>query len=100
MYTIIYTFTVKEGMEETFIQSWKSMTKLIYEHEGSLGSRLHKSDDNDYVAYAQWPDKEAFDNAGENLPKEANEVRRMMRESCTEINTAYKLEVVEDLLKS
>jgi heme-degrading monooxygenase HmoA len=100
MYAIIYTFKVKDGMEKTFIQSWKTLTQLIYKYEGSLGSRLHKSEDSIYVAYAQWPNKETFNKADSNLPDEANEVRKKMRESCIEIQTLYNMDVVEDLLKN
>ena len=39
------------------------MTNLIKLHEGSLGSRLHKQKELHYIAYAQWPSKEIFDNS-------------------------------------
>ena len=100
MYAIIYTFKVKEGMEETFIQSWKTMTQLIYEYENSFGSRLHQSEENVFIAYALWPDKQTFENAGGNLPDEAKEVRNKMRESCIDIQTQFKMPVVQDMLRN
>jgi hypothetical protein len=75
------------------------MTQLIYKYEGSLGSRLHKSEENVFVAYAQWPDKETFDHAGGNLPMEAEKSRLEMRNACVDTNVEYKLDMVVDMLK-
>jgi len=99
MYIILYDFAVKPDCENQFIESWKGLTNLIYKHEGSLGSRLHKKEANNYVAYAQWPNRSKFENSGKNLPEEANYYRNLMRESCETIEVLQKLEVVEDLLK-
>lgn len=98
-FTLIYSFKINNGKEVDFIHSWTELTKLIYEYEGSYGSRLHKADDNLFIAYAQWPDKETFNKAGKNLPEEATTYRQLMRESCSEIKTDYELVVVKDLLK-
>ena len=62
MRTIIYQFKVKELLNEEFINAWKELTELIYKYENSLGSRLHKKDDQTYIAYAQWPDKYTMEN--------------------------------------
>ena len=69
-----------------------------YKYEGSLGSRLHKLNDQEYIAYAQWPNQNIFDNAGNNLPNEANSIRKKMKEACSSIQTVYKMEMVENLL--
>lgn len=100
MFALIYQFEVKENKEPEFINAWEKLTQLIYEYEGSLGSRLHKQIDNVYIAYAQWPDKETWKNAGNNLPDSADEVRAKMREACTKIDTLHELECKIDLLKS
>ena len=70
MFIAIYSFKVKEGFEMEFKGSWRGLTQLIYQHEGSLGSRLHMSNDGEYIAYAQWPDQSTFEKAGDNLPDE------------------------------
>ncbi len=98
MYIVIYEFLVKENKEQEFIDSWESLTKLILQHEGSLGSRLHKQKEHHYIAYAQWPSKEIFDNAGANLPDTAISIRKIMGSACQEIKTLHKLEVIADLL--
>lgn len=98
MYIVIYRFLVKPNQDQVFIESWKGLTALIYKYEGSLGSRLHKEKQNYYIAYAQWPSKDDFENTGNKLPIEANQFRDAMRLSCDKVETLNKLEVVEDLL--
>lgn len=99
MTAVIYKFNVKPGRSEDFIKAWKEMTELIYEFENSLGSRLHKQDEELYIAYAQWPDIGTWKNAGDRLPDGASELRKKMKESCSTIETLHCLEVVEDLLR-
>ncbi len=99
MYCVIYQFVVKAGSETQFENAWKGLTELIYEYEGSLGSRLHLSENGEYIAYAQWPSKDVFDKAGDHMPEKADLFRKAMRESCNEIKTLNKLEVKKDLLK-
>ncbi len=99
MYIVLYTITIKPNQEEAFVEAWKGLTALIYKYEGSLGSRLHKKDTLNFLAYAQWPDKNTFDNAGGNLPEEANHFRQMMKASCEKFEVLEKFKVIEDLLK-
>ena len=99
MFSVIYSFDVKPDSIETFINAWKKMTVMLYTREGSLGSRLHKSTDTHYIAYAQWPDRETWAKEKVNLPKSANEYQRIMSESCNSIKTEYAMELVEDLMK-
>ena len=96
MYCVIYQFDVKAEKTKEFEVAWKGVTKLIYKYEGSLGSRLHLDENGKYIAYAQWPSKTVFDNAGQNMPGEADSLRKSMRESCNEIKTLYKLEIRHD----
>ena len=98
MFAVIYSFEVKQDRKNDFENSWRELTRLIFKYEGSFGSRLHKESEHRYIAYAVWPDRETWANSGDKLPKEANEVRRMMIESCTEIKTIHELSMVDDLL--
>ena len=98
MYIVIYEFKVKENNTQKFIDSWKTMLNLIKLHEGTLDSSLHKQKELHYIAYAQWPSKEIFDNSGKKLPKNVSEIRKNMTNSCEVIKTAYHLEVEADLL--
>jgi len=100
MFIAIYKFQVKPGCETQLEDSWGALTDLIYRHEGSLGSRLHRDEEGSYIAYAQWPDRETWASA-DNLPPDlADPVSQKMRESCDKIETIYKLEVTDDRLKT
>ena len=57
MFSVIYKFEIKPDRKDSFEKSWKDLTHLIYDYAGSLGSRLHKKDECNYIAYAQWPNK-------------------------------------------
>lgn len=98
MFAVLYKFSPLPGKTDVFLEGWHGMTKLIRDHEGGLGSRLHRVSDTEYIAYAQWPDRETWENSGEKLPPEAGQFRKMMRESCEEILTMHTMDVVDDLL--
>ena len=100
MYALIYKFKVKKNKESEFIKSWKELTELIYKYEGSLGSRLHKQDDETFIAYAQWPNDVVFNNSGKKLPENVKEIREIMRKACSDIERLFELEVIEDVLKN
>ena len=99
MFAVIYSFKVKMGHDQKFIDSWEGLTKLIHEYEGSQGSRLHQMDHHYYIAYAQWPDKATWENSGKKLPAEAEQYRDEMRSACEKITTTHELKVISDLLK-
>ncbi|WP_178991247.1 antibiotic biosynthesis monooxygenase family protein [Winogradskyella schleiferi] len=98
MYIVLYAIKIKPDQEHKFIDAWKGLTNLIYKYEGSLGSRLHQKDALHFFAYAQRPDKHTFDNAGVNLPEEANHFRKTMKASCEKFEVLEKFEMIEDML--
>lgn len=98
MFIVIYSYEIIPDKESDFIKGWKGLTELIYKYENSFGSRLHKLDNKNYVAYAAWPDKETWENFGGNLPEKANEFSTLMKQSRVSMKVDYKLTVVEDLL--
>lgn len=100
-FTVVYSFEIKENTTEQFIKAWTSLTELIYEFEGSYGSRLHKVNDSHFVGYAQWPSRSVFEQAGDNLPESANHFREQMRGCCIKIERLLELESVEkDLIQN
>lgn len=99
MIAVIIKFKVKPNQTKVFVNSWKQLTEFIYKYENSLGSRLHKEDDLNFIAYAQWPDKETLHNSDSKLPQEALEVRQQMRDACENVEKLFELELTEDLLK-
>jgi heme-degrading monooxygenase HmoA len=100
MFAVIYRFAIHPEKEKEFLSAWEGLTDLIYKHEGSLGSRLHQQDAVNYIAYAQWPDKNTWKEAGDKLPKEANIFRDRMKESCSKIETLYELQMINDMLQT
>ena len=50
MFSVIYKFEVKLDQKDSFEKSWKDLTQLIYNYASSLGSRLHKKDECNYIA--------------------------------------------------
>lgn len=99
-FSVLYSFYLNDGKEIEFIDTWTKLTKLIYKHEGSYGSRLHKVNDQLYIGYAQWPNKSVWEQSGDHLPEDAAGLRQQMRACCNEIKTEYELEVVVDLIKN
>ena len=99
MIAVIIKFTVKPDQEKIFIDSWKELTKFISKYHNSLGSRLHKEGDFNFIAYAQWPDKDTLHNTESKLPKDALKARQRMRNACDKVEKLFELELIEDLLK-
>ena len=68
MFVVLYRWKVKPEKGEEFREGWRLVTTAIQERDGSLGARLHQVDDNIWVAYAQWPDRESWDSAWQKGP--------------------------------
>jgi len=103
MFCVIYEFKIKVEKKDVFLKAWSDFTKAIYRVNGSLGSRIHSTEDpKTFIAYAQWPSEEVFDKTApiESYTTEEQQARRAMSESTTEIKVVHKLSVIEDLLKS
>ncbi|WP_139958840.1 antibiotic biosynthesis monooxygenase family protein [Flavicella sediminum] len=100
MFVVIYSFKIKPGQNDRFLKCWSKLTRMIYQYENSLGSRIHKQSENTFIAYAQWPNSDTFHNSGNNLPEESIELRNKMRAACLEFKIIDKLELIEDQLAS
>jgi len=97
LYCIIYRFTVRRGEETRFLAAWAEMTDAFIEFCHALGSRLHASLEQEYIAYAQWPSREAWEKA--ELPIDIQEsAGSEMRACCESIETLFKLSPVDDRL--
>jgi hypothetical protein len=95
MFTAVYRWRLKEGMEAQFVDGWERVTRAILETCGSYGSRLHRCADGTWLAYARWPDA-ATREACEHHEEEG---RRLMREAVAEDFDDVVAEVVSDLLR-
>lgn len=101
MFIAVYEFEIKEGTEALFRQAWLGVTQALYQHGGSLGSRLHTSSTpNLLVGYAQWPSREQWEKDKDlNDPNYTN-ARRDMHNCLLQSKTVYQLEVCDDYLQS
>lgn len=98
-FCVLYRFVVKPGHDERFVASWKELTRMIHAHCGSLGSRLHRLEGGDYLAYAQWPSRETWEEA-RLTEGQVGDLRAEMRACCESVETRATLDVVEDFLKT
>jgi len=98
MLAVLLEFNVKPGAEEEFIRYWEKTTQIIYKKFGSLGSKLHKSDKDTYIAYAQWPSLDIY-NTEQDWSKEETAVREKMRATLVngKPSVLHKLSVISDL---
>lgn len=94
MFAVIYRWKLKPGMEEHFEQGWARVTRAVFEHCGSYGSRLHVAEDGMRVAYARWPDEATRRRCDHG---EAQGLR-MMRESIQEALDEIRMTIDVDLL--
>lgn len=97
MFAVIYRWCLKPGTEAQFASAWAERTRAIMNHEGGLGSRLHRADNGWFVAYAQWPSRAAWQEfmAASSSPSVAG---TLMRSCIAASEEPLCLEVVSDLL--
>ena len=101
MFVAVYEFEIKEGAETSFREAWLEVTKAIYEHCGSFGSRLHISDKpNILVGYAQWPDRETWEKDRPVIDEKYHRARKQMLDCLVQSKTVYELEVSDDYLRA
>jgi len=97
MYTVIYQWEIQTGKYDDFVCAWEAVTEHYSQHYNALGARLHKVNENHFVAYAQWPTKEARDLAFslDDAPQQAAEI---MQDSIIHIHPAIEMEMLSDKL--
>lgn len=96
MLTVSYRFKTHPQKNEAFEESWKEVTQLIYQHCGSLGSRLYKSSEDSYFGIAQWPDKITWKESDASSFDMDNWFSKM-RACCESIEKLDELELIHDL---
>ncbi|QDU65503.1 putative quinol monooxygenase [Engelhardtia mirabilis] len=101
MYAAIYAWKAIPGREERFRAGWRRVTEAIRREHGSFGSRLHRTDDGRFVAYALWPSEEAWKAAMAGAPVDP-EGAQMMTDSAEPDGVSSSVvatgEVLDDLL--
>ena len=102
MLIALYEFTSKPGREADFENAWADVTEAIYSTQGSLGSRLHKTETlGHYIAYAQWPSRETYEAADASRYSEAQrDALNRMKDVIESAMTLYLMEVCDDRIRS
>jgi len=100
MFCVVYEFEVTQNNENEFKEIWHYLTLVIREKCGGLGSRLHKETtrDNIWIAYAQWPSKNDWNQPTSDANNQLVRLRDRMKAICQNIRTIYQLDVIDDLL--
>ncbi len=101
MFIVVLEFNVKPGLENKFLKYWQLTTDIIYKNFGSLGSRLHISDTNTYIAYAQWPSLDVYETE-QDWSEVDIDIRNKMRETLIDgqVKIINKFAVMSDLTRS
>jgi heme-degrading monooxygenase HmoA len=94
-FAVLYRWKVRPDTREAFIAAWAGAT-AAFKTIGALGSRLHRSDDGDFYAYAEWPSREAWERAKPLSPVDPA-TSKVMREATLELEIR-PLEIEADLL--
>jgi quinol monooxygenase YgiN len=101
MFCVVYQWQIKANKDEQFRQTWCTITEAIFSQHGSLGSRLHKNDDGTFVAYAQWPSRELWEDSAPTL---GVDLARAEQNAClvegTGVTVVFRLTVMDDLLRA
>ncbi len=97
MFAVLYRWRLKAGTELAFREAWKAMTESIKLQYGTGGSRLHRTDKGEIVAYAVWPSRERREEAAEQ-PSTNPDAAAKMRACIEETFETTKLDVLDDLL--
>ena len=96
-FVVVYRWQLKHGKEEQFVRAWETVTRDFLEHGGSLGSRLHRAPDGTWLAYAQWPSREAW-SAAQLRTAEGEAALAKMTDAIAVRLDPWPLEPVADLL--
>lgn len=96
-FVVLYRWKLRAGSEDSFVEAWSRITKLLREQRGSLGSRLHRGSDGVWYGYAQWPSAEARLNAFATASVDPNASKKM-REAVIEGFPEIILDSVSDFL--
>lgn len=60
MIGILHRFKLKPGTENTFKQSWRTLSTYYKKECGALGACLHKTKEGLMVTYSRWPDQKTW----------------------------------------
>jgi quinol monooxygenase YgiN len=95
MFAVIYRFKLKANADEKFKKAWAEMTFEFRDIHGGLGSCLHKTEEGIWLAYARWPNREAW----QKQKKIRNQTALYEMKNCVEERLPeITMDIVNDLL--
>lgn len=97
MYTVLYQWNVHHEKHDDFISGWEAVTDHYIANHASLGSKLHKISETSFMAFAQWPSKEARDIAF-NLNDAPQSAVDKMQDSIVKTHTPVETSIISDKL--
>jgi|SRR5689334_22145693 len=97
MFVVQYRWRLHPGSEDRFRAAWRTMTAAIRARHGTSGSRLHRTDQGELVAYAVWPSRQTWETARAQ-PSADPEAGAAMYACIAHSHDATPLEILEDLL--
>ena len=95
-FAVVYRWRVIPGKEAESVQAWAAVTVAL-RAKGALGSRLHRVADGTWLAYAQWPNKHAWETTKVTSPA-AEAALRCFQDTIEERLEPLLLEPVADYL--
>jgi heme-degrading monooxygenase HmoA len=100
MFIAVYRWTVKKGEEDRFVRAWHDGTLAITRRYGSFGSRMHREDGGDFIGYAQWPSRAAWQVAwSAHFDHDDKDAARIFTDAIAESHGPVLLmDVLDDLL--
>jgi len=97
MFVVQYRWRLLPGTEDAFRAAWRAMTEAIRARHGTSGSRLHRTDDGELLAYAVWPSRQAWE-AARAQPSSDPQAGAAMRACIAHSYDPTPLAVIDDLL--
>jgi len=86
-------------MEQSFQDAWQEVTRQLIRERGGRGSRLHRSSDGEWIAYAQWPSRQIWE-ASRALGAVDPIASKALQASIEETKEPLLLDLVSDMLLS
>jgi quinol monooxygenase YgiN len=99
MIYVLYEFQCRPSNSEAFVRLWTDATELIRSSYGSLGSRLHRTNDGIFIGYAAWPDVETFERSNNLHNAQVDTALARMRAVLIESKRLHIMSAEADLLR-
>lgn len=98
MIAVLFRWEIRPGYEQSFKEGWSEIIHRNIEKYGALGSRLHKTKDNQWLSYSQWVSEEHF-NGAQNIQDQHEEARiKMLQATSKRYDPIVMVPVLDHLL--